>query len=248
MNIALILSGGTGRRMGLNVPKQYIEVCGRAIISYCMESLSGHDGIDAIQIVAEEEWRDLITESMEQLTKTREPGISSKFKGFSQPGASRQLSVLNGLKDIKEYAADSDYVLIHDAARPMLSVQMISECLDAVAGHDGVIPVLPMKDTVYSSKDGRVITSLLNRSQIFAGQAPELFVLGKYYEANVSLLPNDIMQINGSTEPAVIAGMDIAMIPGDEGNFKITTSTDLERFRETVGEGSWPVNESMGAT
>lgn len=238
MNIALILSGGTGRRVGLDMPKQYIEVCGRPIISYCMESLSGHDGIDAIQIVAEEEWRDLITESMEQLAKTKKPGISSKFKGFSQPGANRQLSVLNGLKDIKEYASDSDYVLIHDAARPMLSVQMITECLNAVTGHDGVIPVLPMKDTVYSSIDGRTITSLLDRSQIFAGQAPELFVLGKYYEANLALLPNDIMQINGSTEPAAMAGMDIAMIPGDEGNFKITTKADLERFWETVGEGS----------
>ena len=236
MNIALILSGGTGRRMGLDVPKQYIEVCGRPIIFYCMETLSDHNGIDAIQIVAEEEWRELISESMEQLAKTKKTGISEKFRGFSRPGTNRQLSILNGLEDIKEYALNSDYVLIHDAARPMLSEQMISECLDAVTGHDGVIPVLPMKDTVYSSKDGRTITSLLSRSHIFAGQAPELFVLGKYYEANMALLPNDIMQINGSTEPAVMAGMDIAMIPGDERNFKITTSADLERFREIVGD------------
>lgn len=236
MNIALILSGGTGRRMGLDIPKQYIEVCGRPILFYCLESLAGHAGIDAIQIVAEEEWRELIAKSMDQLAKTGKPGILKKFRGFSKPGTNRQLSILNGLEDIKEYASDSDYVLIHDAARPMLSEQMISECLDAVTGHDGVIPVLPMKDTVYSSKDGRTITSLLSRSQIFAGQAPELFVLGKYYEANMALIPNDIMQINGSTEPAVMAGMDIAMIPGDEGNFKITTSVDLGRFREMIGK------------
>lgn len=237
MNIALILSGGTGRRMGLDTPKQYIEVCSRPIISYCMESLAGHDGIDAIQIVAGEEWRELISESIEQLAKMKERGILRKFRGFSGPGTNRQLSILSGLEDIREYASDSDYVLIHDAARPMLSMHMVSECLDAVIGHDGVIPVLPMKDTVYSSKDGRTVTALLNRSQIFAGQAPELFVLGKYYEANMALLPNDIKQINGSTEPAVMAGMDIAMIPGDEGNFKITTSADLQRFREIAGEG-----------
>ena len=238
MNIALILSGGTGRRMGLDIPKQYIEVCGRPIISYCMETLSGHSGIDAIQIVAEEEWYELISESMEQLAKTKQSGISEKFRGFSKPGTNRQLSILSGLEDIKDYALDSDYVLVHDAARPMLSAQQISDCLDAVIGHDGVIPALPMKDTVYSSGDGRTITSLLNRSQIFAGQAPELFILGKYYEANTALLPDDILQINGSTEPAVMAGMDIAMIPGDEGNFKITTGADLERFREIVGERS----------
>ena len=231
MNIALILSGGTGRRMGLDKPKQYIEVCDRPIISYCMETLSGHNGIDAIQIVAEEEWRELILGSMEQLVKT-------KFKGFSRPGDNRQLSILSGLEDIREYADDSSYVLIHDAARPMLAAHQISDCLDAVIGHDGVIPVLPMKDTVYSSEDGRTITSLLKRNQIFAGQAPEFFILGKYYEANTALLPDDILRINGSTEPAVMAGMDIAMIPGDEGNFKITTEADLERFREIVGERS----------
>lgn len=238
MNIALILSGGTGRRMDLDIPKQYIEVCGRPMIAYCMERLFGHEGIDAVQIVAEEEWRELISESMEQLSQVKELGILNKFKGFSRPGANRQFSILNGLEDIRRFADNSSCVLIHDAARPMLSAQQISECLDSAAGHDGVIPVLPMKDTVYCSKDGRTITSLLNRSQIFAGQAPELFVLGKYYEANTALLPDRILQINGSTEPAVLAGMDIGMIPGDEGNFKITTRADLERFREIVIERS----------
>lgn len=71
--------------------------------------------------------------------------------------------------------------------------------------------------------------------QDFCGQAPELFLLGKYYEANRALLPERILQINGSTEPAVMAGMDIVMIPGDEGNFKITTKADLIRFQERVG-------------
>ncbi len=93
-----------------------------------------------------------------------------------------------------------------------------------------------MKDTVYTSTNGKTITSLLDRSQIFAGQAPELFRLGIYLEANRRLLPDQILRINGSTEPAVLAGMDIAMIPGDEGNFKITTKTDLERFLEKIGD------------
>ena len=90
-----------------------------------------------------------------------------------------------------------------------------------------------MKDTVYLG-DGRQITSLLEREKVYAGQAPEAFVLGKYYEANKSLIPDKIEQINGSTEPAILAGMDIAMIPGDEGNFKITTQADLERFRALI--------------
>lgn len=234
MNIALILSGGTGTRMGTDIPKQYIEVCGKPIILYCIECISKHPKIDAIQIVAEEEWGKRILESIEQLADMKETEMLKKFRGFSKPGVNRQLSILSGLEDIKEYAADSDYVLIHDAARPLLSAKQITDCLKAAYGHDGVLPVLPMKDTVYSSIDGRTITSLLNRKEIYAGQAPEVFQLGKYYEANKKLFPDKILQINGSTEPAVLAGMDIAMIPGDEANFKITTKSDLERFERII--------------
>lgn len=228
MNVALILSGGTGTRLGVDIPKQYIEVCGRPIISYSIRQLSVHDQIDAIQIVAAPEWQEQI---LKWLT---EADLGKRFRGFSEPGANRQLSILYGLKDIRAYAKDEDYVFVHDAARPLLSEQMITECLEAVRGHDGVIPVLPMKDTVYVSVDGKKVSSLLNRSEIFAGQAPEVFQLGKYYEANIRLLPDRILRINGSTEPAILAGMDIVMIPGDEENFKITTKTDLERFQKIV--------------
>lgn len=224
MVTALLLSGGTGTRMGVETPKQYIEVKDKPIISYCLRTLLSHDGIDAVQIVADEMWHKIILKCLES---------RDKFRGFSRPGKTRQLSIVNGLEDIRQYAGENDCVLIHDAARPLLSKTQISDCLDAVAaGHDGALPVLPMKDTVYYSEDGRAVTSLLERSRIFAGQAPEIFVLGKYYEANRNLLPEKILTINGSTEPAVMAGMDIAMIPGDEENFKITTRADLERFRE----------------
>lgn len=215
--------------MGVKTPKQYLEINGRTVISYCLERLLACEKIDAVQIVADEMWQQKILDGMEHL-----PDCGQRFHGFSMPGETRQLSILNGLTDIRKFAADSDCVLIHDAARPLLTQRQITDCLNAVEGHDGVLPVLPMKDTVYLSEDGAMITSLLDRSRIFAGQAPELFVLGKYYEANLALLPEKILQINGSTEPAVMAGMDVVMIPGDEGNFKITTKADLERFQETV--------------
>lgn len=111
---------------------------------------------------------------------------------------------------------------------------MITDCVEAMEGHDGVMPVLPMKDTVYRSVDGKTVSELLERTQIYAGQAPEAFRIGLYHEANQRLCPDKIMEINGSTEPAVMAGMNIAMIPGDEGNIKITTKNDLERFRRMV--------------
>lgn len=230
MNVALILSGGAGTRLGTEIPKQYIEVVGKPVIAFCLGRLFRHEGIDAVQIVAEPAWREKIEQWL--------PKDGEKFRGFSKPGENRQMSILHGLEDIRSYAADTDYVLVHDAARPLLSEELISACLDAKDGYDGVLPVLPMKDTVYSSSDGKTITGLLKRSEVFAGQAPELYQVGKYYDANRQLLPDKILQINGAAEPAVMAGMEIALIPGDETNFKITTRADLERT-ERGWESGW---------
>lgn len=224
MNIALILSGGIGTRVGADIPKQYIEVEGRPILFYCVETLSECSQIDAIQIVADSEWRKLIRQGLSRYD------CQKKFRGFSLPGENRQLSIFHGLEDVRKFADATDSVLVHDAARPFLSQKQIETCMNALPGHEGVLPVLPMKDTLYCSADGMQISSLLNRDEIYAGQAPEVFLLEKYYEANKRLLPEKILQINGSTEPAIMAGMDIVMVPGDERNLKITTKADLEEF------------------
>lgn len=230
MNIALILSGGIGTRLGSDIPKQYIKVNNKMIISYCLKTFFESARVDAVQIVADGRWQAEIKETMEKID-----GIG-KFIGFSEPGKTRQLSIYNGLCDIRKNVPDENvFVIIHDAARPLITNKLIDECFDNVIGHDGVIPVLPMKDTVYASEDGKVITSLLDRHQIFAGQSPEVFELNKYIKANEALMPDKILTINGSTEPAVLYGMDVAMIPGDEANFKITTREDIERFEKIVG-------------
>lgn len=232
MNIALILSGGSGTRVGEDIPKQYIDAGGRMIITYCLETLAMHDEVDAVQIVADASWQEaILQEAVLQGVDTE------KIYGFSTPGENRQLSIFHGLQDIQRYAEEDALVLIHDAARPLLSKKQVTDCLNAASGHDGAMPVLPMKDTVYLSRDGQKVSELLDRSRIFAGQAPEVFRLGGYYEANARLLPEQILYINGSTEPAILMGLDIVMVPGDERNFKITTLNDLKRFKEIAEAG-----------
>ncbi|MCI8646715.1 MAG: 2-C-methyl-D-erythritol 4-phosphate cytidylyltransferase [Firmicutes bacterium] len=225
-NIALILSGGTGTRFGSDIPKQYLSVCGTMILTETLQRFYSHPQIHALQIVAAPAWQDIIQKQQEPLA-----GYKAAFRGFSLSGETRQLSILNGLRDISSYAEEEDIVLIHDAARPLVSSQLISNCLAAIQGHDGVMPALPMSDTVYLSHDGKQVTELLKREQVVAGQAPEAFRLGKYLKANEALLPERIYSIRGSTEPAILAGMDIAIIPGDPGNFKITTKEDLKRYQ-----------------
>lgn len=235
MNIAVILAGGTGARLSSDIPKQYIEVEGKPVIGYCLDTFFAHSSVDAVQIVADVSWRGYIQEYMENSAEISKETLY-KWKGFSDPGENRQLSIYHALEDCMEYANPEDRVLIHDAARPFVSADCIAVCFEEAERHDGVLPVLPMKDTVYLSEDGKKISSLLKREQIFAGQAPEAFRLGKYREANRALLPDRIRKINGSTEPAIMAGLDVVMTQGDEGNFKITTMADLERFRQKLSD------------
>lgn len=232
MNIAILLSGGSGIRLGAELPKQYIRVADQMIITYSLKVLLEHSQVDGIVIAAQEEWRERILSDLQQYTLNTEKRIT-----FVVPGITRQFSILNALNYIKhEWNMETANinVLIHDAARPNLSSDMIAQCMDALKEQEGVMPVLPMKDTIYQSKDGTTVSGLLDRNHLFAGQAPEGFRFYLYYEANQKLLPDRLKLINGAAEPAILAGMNVAMISGEEDNYKITTQADLERFREKM--------------
>ncbi len=223
MNAALILSGGTGTRMGTDIPKQYVEVGGKPVISYCLDVFESSEDIDLIVVVCSEEYRNLIGDM----------GYG-KIKDFADPGKNRQLSILSGLNVLKKYLKDDDGVIIHDAARPLVSSDTIREIVIGLEKAEAVLPVLPMKDTVYETEGGRVVANL-DRNRISAGQAPEGFVFGKYLKANEALVPDKILDISGSMQPALMHGMDVMSIPGDERNFKITTPEDLKKFEEIIG-------------
>lgn len=230
MNIALILSGGKGTCFGFSKPRQYLYAGDKMVISHSLQVFGAHPQIDALQIVAEEEWREAICSQMSEVALR-------KFKGFSKPGSSRQHSIFYGLNAMAQYARKSDVVFIHDAVRPVVSTTVITACVEACKEHDGALPVLPVTDSVYLGKNGSV-TSLLKSDRAYIGQVPAAFRLGKYYAANRSFMPDDIARIVDVAEPAFAAGMDIAMIPGDEDSFTIETRIDLERFRMVLRRSS----------
>lgn len=224
-NYALVLSGGCGSRTGGDIPKQYVSAAGKMMISRTIGALRQSGLISGIFVVAGEQWRDAILKE--------NPDIC----GFADPGENRQLSILNGLLAMENQCCEDSIVLVQDAARPFTSLPLINACITACRGHDGAMPVLPMKDTVYLSEDGKTVSSLIDREKIYAGQAPEAFVFDKYLKACKALLPDKILGIKGSTEPAIMAGMDIAMITGEESNFKVTTPEDLKRYESICTHG-----------
>lgn len=229
MRVAVVLAGGMGTRLGAGIPKQFIEVKGKTVLQYCLETFHQCGCIDKLWIAAGGQWQDKISKMVEL------SGLQGIFAGFSCPGQERQLSIRNALIEIMASGAEDDYVLIHDGARPLVSTKLICRCFEAACGHEGAIPVLPVKDTIYLNKSG-CLTAALNREEMAAGQAPEVFQLGPYYRANEALMPEKIIDIHGSAEPAIMAGMDIVAIPGEERNFKITTPEDLDYFRYLQGE------------
>ncbi len=228
MNIAIVLSGGVGSRMGLNKPKQYVEINNIPIIEYCLNTLFHHDEINMCIIGVADDWLDYVKKSVHRL-KTQIPIL------YSKPGDTRQGTIINALKVAKENgAAHLDIVLIHDAARPLLSEKLITDCLKACEDADAVLPVIPVKDTTYLSQDGVHIDSLLERKTLWNGQAPEAFKFGSYYEANMKLSEEELNRITGSTEVSYRAGLKCVLIPGDTNNFKITTPEDLSNFESII--------------
>ncbi len=219
MTYALILSGGIGNRMGADIPKQYIEFGGKPIISYSLLAFDCHPLIDRIVIVAESQWRGEIDKWLCEYK-------IKKIAGYAGPGETRQYSIISGLKEI-ERLGGADKVIIHDAARPLVSEELITSCIEGLEDCDGVMPVLPAKDTFYLLDEQGMVSNLLPRSLLAAGQAPESFDYKKYYSANMSLSREEILKINGSSELALKCGLSVKTVPGDERNIKITTPNDL---------------------
>lgn len=232
MIMAIVLAGGAGTRIGGDIPKQYLIVEGKPIIGFCLETLQENSNIDQILIVCSEEWQDFIQEWIEKLH-------IMKFCSFAESGESRQHSIYRGLLEAKtEGLLDSDLILIHDAARPMLNHKIINECIEAAKEADGAMPVITVKDTIYCSRDGKNISRVLNRDELFAGQAPECFRFGKYFNINHNLSKEKLNMVRGSSEIAHQNGMHIRLIEGDESNYKITTLDDLAKFKMEIREKS----------
>lgn len=225
---AVILSGGVGSRMGLNIPKQYALVEGEPIISYCLRTFFANDQTDAVVIGVAKEWKEFVVEWLAKVVPT-------KPVFFAEPGETRQYSIFNALEVIEQNGGtEGDVVIIHDAARPLVSQELINRCYDECEIADGVLPVIAVKDTVYFSNDGKQIESLLDRSKLWAGQAPEAFLFKKYLQAHRDLPREDLLKINGSTELAYRVGMNCHLVAGDPMNFKITTPEDLTNFENII--------------
>ena len=244
MNYAILLAGGTGRRItSTKVPKQFVRAGGKMMVTYALEPLLKSNHVNRVCVVAEHEYRNLIYADAEQA------GLDvKKISCYAIPANSgRQGSVLNAMQEILrdicgevdvEQVPDGDTVLIHDAARPFLTTQMMDNCYETFYGHDGIMTVLPLYDNIYRTKEEEWTIEItpMDRKGVVIEQTPAIFRLKKYYKANMALMPDKLCRVKGLAEPALKAGLEVVTADGDDRNFKITTESDLERYMQLKSE------------
>lgn len=227
---ALIVAAGKGRRTGQELPKQYIEIAGKTILRRSIEAFLEHPNVDNICVVISDADRALYETSVAGLTLL--PPVTG--------GSERQESVRNGLESLT--GAPPEFVLIHDAARPFVSQDLINRCLDRLKGADAVLPSLPVIDSLKTFADER-ITGALNREKIVAAQTPQGFVYPAILAAHRTFAGE---ALTDDTAVATRAGIEVALVEGEPGNFKITTAENIEKARRIIQRDLTDIRTGFG--
>jgi 2-C-methyl-D-erythritol 4-phosphate cytidylyltransferase/2-C-methyl-D-erythritol 2,4-cyclodiphosphate synthase len=229
--VALVVAAGRGYRLGGDLPKQYLSLGGRPILRHCLAAFAAHPDIAAVRVVIHPDDRPLYDQAARGLDLLEPvPG-----------GAERQDSVRLGLESLADLAPDQ--VLIHDAARPFLTPDVIDRVISALDEHTGAIPAVAQADTLKRVEpDGR-ISGTVDRAGLWRAQTPQGFrfrdLLAAHRAAAGQTLTDDAAVLEA-------AGGAVWIVPGAERNVKITTVEDLRRAeRRFQGPGETRVGSGF---
>ncbi len=216
---AIVPAAGIGKRMGSTLPKQYLPLAGRPVIAWTLDTLLHHPLIDGVVVAisGEDEWWPEVAASLAAVKPLR----------VTTGGAERCHSVLNGLETLRQHADSTDWVLVHDAARPCLAVadldRLISELADDPVG--GLLAA-PVRDTLkQADSSGRVATTI-DRSRLWHALTPQMFRLGRLRDALNTALARGLL-VTDEAAAMEAAGFAPRLIEGRADNVKITRPEDL---------------------
>lgn len=224
MNIALIIAGGRGMRMGQEIPKQFLTVHDKPVIAYTLEAFEKHPDIDAIAVVCVEGWESILSAYARQYRIT-------KLKHIFPGGANGQGSIRNGVFGLEKIYGPEDIVLIHDAIRPMVSQDIISGCIATTREHGSAIVTVPCQEAMLETEDQLSTHSSYPRENLKRTQTPQGFPLGVICAAHREALEKGITNSVASCTLMVELGWTIWFCAGSEKNIKLTTPDDMEIFK-----------------
>ena len=230
-NIAVILSGGSGSRFGGALPKQFTKLAGKAIIEYTIDVFQNSDDIDEIFIVSQTQH---INRTWDLIKKNKWSKIAKVVTG----GAERFDSTYSALTALKDYADDCN-VLFHDAVRPLVNQEIISNCVQALKNFDAVDVVIPSADTLVEVYDDGCIANIPLRSHMRRGQTPQAFRLGAIQLAYQKALEQNrtVFTCDCGVIRAMLPQTRVATVEGSERNIKVTHPVDLfiaEKFLQSA--------------
>lgn len=224
-NIVLIIAGGVGARMGQDIPKQFINVYDKPVIVYTLEAFQKHPSIDAIEVVCLDGWHDVLWAYAKQF------GIA-KLENIVSGGKNGQDSIRNGLYDIaSRHNGSDDIVLVHDAIRPMVSNDIISDNIRVCRQYGNAITVVPCTAAMLKTFDSLSTEEQVPRDNLKISQTPQAFFLQDIIAAHKEALKKGITNSVASCTMYIELGRKLYMSAGSEKNLKLTTAEDIEIFK-----------------
>ena len=224
-NIALIIAGGVGARMNQDIPKQFLNVYDKPIIIYTLEAFQRHHDIDGIEVVCLDDWQGALRAYAKQF------GIA-KLESIVSGGKNGQDSIRNGLYDLaKRYQDNDTVVLVHDAIRPMVSQEVITDNIRVCRKYGNAITVVPCTAAMLKTYDALSTTEQVPRDNLKITQTPQAFFLHELVGAHREALEKGITNSVASCTMYIELGRKLYMSQGSEKNLKITTTEDIEIFK-----------------
>ena len=233
-NIALIIAGGSGNRMHQDIPKQFITVNERPVIVYTLEAFEKHPEIDAIAVVCIEGWENVLWAYAKQFN-------ISKLQYVVPGGKNGQDSIRNGVYELAKHFAPEDFVLIHDAIRPMVSSEIISDNIRVAREYGNAITVIPCAEAMMETDDGVVSIGSYPRDRLKRTQTPQAFRIGDICDLHKRALEAGITNSVASCTLKIEMGEPVYFSAGSEKNIKLTTVEDIDIFKAllTAKRSDW---------
>ena len=229
MNIAVILAGGVGSRVGAGMPKQFVKILGKPVIVYTIEAFQKHEDIDAIEVVCVKSHIDY----MKELVDTY--GLS-KVKWITEGGADFQGSVLNGINNLQDKCSENDIVLVHFGASPFVEGDIIADAVRVCKLKGNAISTTPFYLLSGVKDDDEKTTKWIDRDTIACMNSPHAFRYGYIRDIYKRAVETGVIK---EVEPHTTTlmykmGETIYFSKGSQSNIKITTKEDLDLFEGYV--------------
>lgn len=226
MNVALIIAGGSGIRMGYDIPKQFINIYDKPVIIYTLEGFQKHPEIDYIEVVCIDGWHDILKAYARQYNIT-------KLKWIISGGATGQESIRNGVFNLNDECSDDDIVVIHDGIRPLVDASVLSDVIRVCKQHGNAVSSLPYNEQIFVKKDEFTSDTYIPRETLRRVSTPQAYKFGELREAYQEAFDKKIGIYGSAYTNTMMAdlGKTLYFAAGSDKNIKLTTTDDLELFK-----------------